>query len=53
MASQGAEDDLAASKTEGYKIGEKKTLDEYTKLGMSRRNYLVSSTSLQKNLLKY
>jgi len=32
MASQGAEDDLAASKTEGYKIGEKKTLDEYTKL---------------------
>ena len=33
MASQ-AEDDLVASKTEGYKPGEKKTIDEYAKLGM-------------------
>ena len=32
MASQ-AEDDLQASKTEGFKVGEKKTLDEYAKLG--------------------
>ena len=32
MASQG-EDDLVASKTEGYKPGEKKTMDEYAKLG--------------------
>ena len=31
MASQ--DDDLQASKTEGYKIGEKKTVEEYAKLG--------------------
>ena len=29
------DDDLAPSKTEGFKVGEKKTLDEYAKLGMS------------------
>ena len=34
MATQG-DDDLAASKTEGYKAGEKKTIDEYNKLGQS------------------
>lgn len=28
------EDDLAASKTEGFKVGEKKTIEEYTQLGM-------------------
>lgn len=33
MASQ-ADDDLTASKTEGYKAGEKKTVEEYAKLGM-------------------
>lgn len=27
------EEDLQASKTEGYKIGEKKTVEEYAKLG--------------------
>jgi Rho GDP-dissociation inhibitor len=32
MASQG-EDDLQASKTEGFKVGEKKTVEEYAKLG--------------------
>lgn len=31
MASQ--EDDLAPSTTAGFKVGEKKTVDEYTKLG--------------------
>ena len=31
MASQ--DDDLQASATEGYKIGEKKTVEEYAKLG--------------------
>jgi hypothetical protein len=31
MSSQ--EDDLNATKTEGYKVGEKKTLEEYQKLG--------------------
>jgi len=31
MASQ-AEDDLQASKTEGFRVGEKKTLEEYAKL---------------------
>ena len=32
MASQG-EDDLQASMTEGFKVGEKKTVEEYAKLG--------------------
>ena len=27
------EDDLVASKTEGFKVGEKKTIQEYTELG--------------------
>jgi Rho GDP-dissociation inhibitor len=27
------EDDLAASKTEGFKLGEKKTIEEYAELG--------------------
>lgn len=27
------EDDLAATRTEGFKVGEKKTLDEYNQLG--------------------
>lgn len=35
------QDDLTASKTEGFKVGEKKTIEEYTKLGM-----LVFSLSL-------
>ena len=29
------EDDLAPSKTDGFKVGEKKTIDEYQKLGAS------------------
>lgn len=32
MASH-ADEDLVATKTEGYKAGEKKTIDEYQKLG--------------------
>lgn len=27
------EDDLVASKTEGFKVGEKKTMEEYAELG--------------------
>jgi len=34
MTSHANDDELAVSKTEGYKAGEKKTLDEYAKLGM-------------------
>lgn len=34
MASSSADDDLVASKTEGFKVGEKKTVEEYAKLGM-------------------
>lgn len=30
-----ADDDLAATRTEGFKVGEKKDLDEYNKLGKS------------------
>lgn len=32
MAHQG-EEDLVASKTEGFKLGDKKTVEEYAKLG--------------------
>ncbi|KAA6409501.1 MAG: rho-gdp dissociation inhibitor [Lasallia pustulata] len=32
MASSSADDDLVASKTEGFKVGEKKTVEEYAKL---------------------
>jgi hypothetical protein len=36
------DDDLAASKTEGFKVGEKKTLEEYTKLGIeSKTTFLL------------
>ena len=34
MASQGDED-LVATKTDGFKVGEKKTVEEYAKLGES------------------
>ena len=34
MADKITEDELKAEKTEGFKVGEKKTLDEYMKLGM-------------------
>lgn len=30
------EDDLTAEHTEGFKVGEKKTIDEYQQLGKSR-----------------
>lgn len=30
-------DDLHAEQTEGFKVGEKKTIDEYQKLGKSSR----------------
>lgn len=44
MASRN-EDDLAPSKTEGFKVGEKKTLDEYAKLGMSLQ-YMIFTACL-------
>jgi len=31
--SSSADDDLQASTTEGFKVGEKKTVEEYAKLG--------------------
>lgn len=44
-----ADEELVASKTEGFKVGEKKTLEEYAKLGERAFTYLilrlVSSTS--------
>lgn len=39
--------DLAPEKTEGFKVGEKKTIDEYTKLGA----FLISATD-QNQLLR-
>lgn len=38
------EDDLVASKTEGFKVGEKKTIEEYQELG-KEANHLMSTTS--------
>lgn len=44
MANQG-EEDLVASKTEGFKLGDKKTVEEYAKLGepktLGSRGFLV------------
>ena len=34
MADKVTDEELQAEKTEGFKVGEKKTLDEYSKLGM-------------------
>ena len=45
------EDDLQASKTEGYKIGEKKTVEEYAKLGRRRFHLCLLSTQTSTLLL--
>ena len=37
------DDDLVASKTEGFKVGEKKTVEEYAKLGRSAQHPIVLS----------
>ena len=33
MSGTAADDELAPTQTEGYKVGEKKTVEEYSKLG--------------------
>jgi hypothetical protein len=35
MAEHVTEEELKADRTEGFKVGEKKTIDEYHKLGMN------------------
>lgn len=40
-------DDLAATKTEGFKVGEKKTLQEYQELGMFLFIYFLVSMLAQ------
>lgn len=35
MAEHQADEDLSVEHTEGFKVGEKKTIDEYQKLGPS------------------
>lgn len=40
------DDDLVASKTEGFKLGEKKTIEEYTKLGMLPHRCMYSAADL-------
>jgi Rho GDP-dissociation inhibitor len=44
MASQ-AEDELAPSQTDGFKVSEKKTIDEYTKLGEQSASIVVNPLS--------
>lgn len=44
MASQ-AEDELAPSQTDGFKVSEKKTIDEYTKLGEQSASVVVNPFS--------
>jgi Rho GDP-dissociation inhibitor len=51
MASQ-ADDDLTASKTEGYKAGEKKTVEEYAKLGPSQSSSLRIDIRLGKPVFR-
>ncbi len=46
MASQ-AQDELAPSTTEGFKVGEKKTVEEYTQLGERSSSIVVNPISLQ------
>jgi hypothetical protein len=43
MADKIHEDELKVEKTEGFKVGEKKTLDEYLKLGMFRMSIVQVS----------
>jgi len=47
MASQG-EDELAPSQTDGFKVSEKKTIDEYTKLGEQSASLVVNPFSNSK-----
>ena len=56
MATQG-EDDLVASKTEGFKVGEKKTVEEYAKLGKTvvgfiNRVYFMKMRNLLKSTIQ-
>jgi Rho GDP-dissociation inhibitor len=37
------DDELAATTTEGFKVGEKKTLDEYNQLGMSIQSQFIGN----------
>ncbi len=41
MASSSNEQDLLPDQTEGFKVGEKKTMDEYNKLGMWHSHFSV------------
>lgn len=45
MSGQG-EDDLQASKTEGFKVGEKKTVEEYAKLGKWSKAVMIIEEAL-------
>ncbi|KAL9032625.1 MAG: hypothetical protein Q9214_007888, partial [Letrouitia sp. 1 TL-2023] len=41
------DEDLVASKTDGFKVGEKKTVEEYAKLGESSANLLYDRCQIQ------
>lgn len=41
------EDELAPSTTEGFKLGEKKTVDEYAKLGKTSPGFTTHYTHLE------
>ena len=49
MTSQG-EDDLQASTTEGFKVGEKKTVEEYAKLGECMKLSLGRHTFIRSDI---
>jgi len=42
MASTANEDELAVEQTEGFKVGEKKTIDEYQQLGKAGTIFAVN-----------
>lgn len=46
-----ADDELKPSTTEGYKVGEKKTLDEYTQLDANDESLAVSGRQWKKKVI--
>ena len=53
MASTTNEDELAVEQTEGFKVGEKKTIDEYQQLGKAGTIFAVNLPNIQSGHMEY
>lgn len=56
MASAANDQDLLPDQTEGFKVGEKKTMDEYSKLGMFKAqtlHFLLPQTGFHFHILHH